>query len=347
MTAALERQAQTVAAGARMTNPVRVVVMGAGSIGRRHLEVFGGLEGVRALMMSRRAEPRAALTGAGYVTAQSLDDAVEMGATLCVVATETGRHLQDGVAALDRGLDVLVEKPLARTAVEADNLSRRATASGRRLFVGCVLRFSESLNLFRESLGKVGRLHAVRVECQSYLPDWRPTRPYRETYSARADEGGVLRDVIHEIDYAGWLLGWPLAVEARVRNLDRLGIGAEEAAELMWETPEGCAVSLGLDYLSRPPRRYLRACGELGTLEWDGIQGTVTLGLPDSPPTISRSSQTREEMLSAQARAFIDAHRSLVDPRLTTGEDGARALAVCDAARRASETRREAMVEYL
>ena len=111
----------------------------------------------------------------------------------------------------------------------------------------------------RDLLPQIGAVHAVRVECQSYLPDWRPGSDYRESYSARADEGGVLRDLIHEIDYATWLFGWPVAVTARYGNTGRLGIAAEEWAELAWEAPADVEVSMRLDYLTRPPRRVMRA----------------------------------------------------------------------------------------
>lgn len=153
-------------------------------------------------------------------------------------------------------------------------------------------------------------------------------------------------DLIHEIDYAGWLFGWPEAVQARLRNLGRLGIVEEEAVDLLWETPAAGWVSMRLDYLTRPPRRLMRACGERGTLEWDGVAGTVSVALVGRTPTIVRSSQTREGMFLEQARAFLQACGDGQDLRLATGEDGLRALAVCDAARRASRSRREEAIAY-
>ena len=158
--------------------------------------------------------------------------------------------------------------------------------------------------------------------------------------------GGVLRDLIHEIDYAGWLFGWPRALQARVKNLGRLGIAAPELAELTWETPGGCVVSIALDYLSKPSRRRMRACGERGTIEWDGIREVVMAQVDGTPFREVQSRHTRDEMFLAQARAFISARCESSNPRLATGEEGVKALAVCDAARRASESRREEPVDY-
>lgn len=312
----------------------------------RHLDVLRRLGNVHPIAIPKRPERHAWLREAGFATAGDLPEAVHAGARLCIVATDTSQHVRDGLAASELGLDVLVEKPLAVDATSAAPLCLKARQNGHAVLLGCVLRFSESLNDFRGLLPKVGRPHAVRIECQSYLPDWRPERPYRDSYSARADEGGVLRDLIHEIDYAGWLFGWPAALQARVRNVNRLGIAADEAADLLWETAGGCVVSMSLDYLSRPARRFLRVSGDLGTLEWDGINATATFVPASGAPEVLRSSQTHDAMFAAQAQAFIRASQGTRDARLATGDDGVKALAVCDAARRASLSKREEPVAY-
>jgi predicted dehydrogenase len=327
-----------------VAEPVYVAVLGSGSIGIQHLGALRQIPGVQPLAIPTRPERTTQLEAAGYVTAKDLSEAARMGATLCIVATDTGRHVQDALCAAETGLDVLVEKPLSTDAGSAYLLCRQVMETGRRVFVGYVLRFSESLNRFRELLGKIGRLHSVRIECQSYLPDRRPSRTYRESYSARADEGGVLRDLSHEIDYAGWLVGWPAALQAKVRNLGRLGIAADEAALLVWETPDNCLISSTLDYLTRPTRRRMVAAGELGTIEWDGVRGTVALALASEPAKVMHSTQTRAETLRTQDRAFLEASCGALDPRLASDTDGINVLAVCDTARLASETRREEKV---
>ena len=250
---------------------------------------------------------------------------------------DTRLHEADTLATLQCGMDTLVEKPLTATLAEARRIHAAAHTAQRRVFVGCTLRFSESLRQFRSWLPRIGAVHSVRIECQSYLPDWRPTRPYRESYSARAEEGGVLRDVIHEIDYAGWLFGWPQRVQATLRNLGRLDIAAEEAADLFWITPGGVAVSLSLDYISRPPCRRMTARGENGTLVWDGMRCHVALATPLESDEFT-STQARDAMVLAQDLAFLGA---MVDPNLATLDDALCAVAVCEAARAASVSRHE------
>jgi predicted dehydrogenase len=326
---------------------VKIAVLGTGSAGLRHLMAIRSLDGVEPIAVPIRTARLTELEAHGFVTVPDLHSASSNGARAAIIATDTARHADDAVAALKEGLDVLVEKPLAVDASQAHKVCEVASKLGRRVYVGCQLRFFDSLVRFRQTVAGLGRLHSVRIECQSYLPCWRPDRPYRDSYSARAEEGGVLRDLIHEIDYAGWLFGWPDACQARLSNLGRLEIGAEEVADLTWETPAGVLVSMTLDYLSRPSRRQMRACGEWGTAEWDALSGTVTLTTAGSPMQRTNTLESSRETSVALICAFIDACGGSEDPRLATCEEGCKALAVCDAARRASNTRREERVEYL
>jgi predicted dehydrogenase len=91
----------------------------------------------------------------------------------------------------------------------------------------------------------------------------------------------------------------------------------------------------------------MRATGEFGALEWDGIEKKVTLVLAGGDEQVFLSSQTHEEMLLTQDLAFVEASRGKHDTRIATGEDGVRALAICDAARQAAETRCEEKVNYI
>ncbi|MEK7825726.1 MAG: hypothetical protein AAB266_04815, partial [Nitrospirota bacterium] len=140
---------------------------------------------------------------------------------------------------------------------------------------------------------------------------------------------------------------WPASLHGRVRNLGRLGIAADETADLQWERPDGGVVSIRLDYLSKPPRRRMTAFGELGTLHWDDVKNIVVLALADELEQVLPFTQTRDEMMLAQAQAFLRVRGGGNDSRLATARDGLMSLAVCDAARRSSESGREEKVRYL
>jgi len=326
---------------------MRILVIGTGSIGTRHLKLLNAIPDLRPLALPSRAERLAELISAGFAVCETIPAANTLGVRQAIIATDTSRHRDDAQAAIEAGFDILVEKPLASNALIARSICIRAKEADKQIFVGCNMRFNEALNDFRAKIYLLGNIHTVRIECQSYLPDWRPSRPYNEAYSARKEEGGVLRDLIHEIDYAGWLFGWPKKIQANVKNLGRLGIESEEMADILWEIENGPTVSIHLDYLSQPARRMMRAYGENGTLEWDGVCGATTLLLTGNSPQRKDSLQTRNEMYLTQDLAFIQTLNGQLDPRLATGEEGIKALCVCDACRSASEAHCETEIQYL
>jgi predicted dehydrogenase len=231
----------------------------------------------------------------------------------------------DAIEMMSIGCDVLVEKPLACDLQGADEVAAAAARLGRRVFVGCCLRFDAGLRDFRARLGEIGEVQYVRIECQSYLPDWRPGRDYKQSYSASAAQGGVLRDLIHEIDYAVWLFGRPAEVRARLENRGRLGIEAEEAADLLWTVPSGPTVSIRLDYLSRTPHRRMRAFGAAGEIEWDA--------------KAAGANADADAMYAGQLRAFIGASQGKDPGPLATLEDGRFAMWIHDEAKRNAHPR--------
>lgn len=317
-----------------MTAPI-VAVLGTGSAGSHHLRALKA-NGAGSIAVPLRFERRAALEAEGLTTAADLAEAVRLGASSCVIATDTGRHASDAEMALALGLDVLIEKPLAVDAAGARRVDIAARRLGRRAFVGCVMRFSRSLGVFRKTLSQLGPVDHAEVECRSYLPDWRPSRPYRESYSARAGEGGVLRDLIHDIDYTGWIFSWPSALEGSVKNSGTLGIEVDDEAQLAWTTPTGVRVSMKLDYLTRPTKRGIVARGSRGTLTWDAEAQTVEFEGERTPYP-----QAREERFASQIAAFLS---TKPDERLASLEDGVRGLQICDAARRSSASGRSEVI---
>ena len=313
----------------------KVLVRGTGSIGQRHLGVFRDHVGVQPVAFPVRPERAAELRSRGFSAVRSLGEAAEQGPAAVVVATDTGRHLKDSRELLALG-DLLIEKPLAPSAAGLADLHRAATAVGRRMFVAYCLRFDAGLQAFRERLPEIGRVDSVRIESQSFLPAWRPQRSYRDSYSARADEGGVLRDLSHEVDYAVWLFGHPERVFGLLGNSGRLGIEAEESADLAWTVPGGPTVSIRLDYLSPVARRRLRATGDLGEVEWDGISGEVELRAPGRDPVRTRAALDRDGMMARQARAFLRAAAGGGGDFLATFEEAAFVASLCDAVRESS-----------
>lgn len=318
-----------------------VVVRGTGSIGRRHLRAFAALPDVAAMAYPLRPERVSELAAEGFSAVTNLEGLGPI--TGAVVATDTARHIGDTKELLAAG-PVLVEKPAAPSATGLQALATHARELGRGVWVAFCLRFDPSLVRFAECVAEIGPIDSVRIECQSYLPSWRPADDHRRSYSARADEGGVLRDLAHEIDYATMLYGRPSAVFATLTRTGRLEIESEEGADLLW-TAGNAVVSLRLDYLSRVPRRRMRASGAGGEVEWDALAQRVTIRTGNGEERIEHVSCDRDEMFRRQAAAFVAACHGKPSGRLATLEEGSFVAALSDAARRSASSGRIEPIE--
>jgi predicted dehydrogenase len=314
--------------------PTTVLILGTGSIGRRHLELFRAMPGVRAIAVPTRPARAAELRAEGFDSCESLAEALALAPDGAVIATDTGRHVEDALGCLER-CPVLVEKPLA---VDADGGRRIVAAArdrARMAFVGCNLRLDEGLVWLRARLPAIGRIDTADAECLSWLPDWRPTRSHVDGYAARVGEGGVLRDLIHELDYLHWMLGPMARVSATLENRGLLGLppGVEETAWLWLITRSGVRASLRLSYAVRPTSRRLRIFGERGMLEWDLIQRRARHCDTRGDEVASHTWAGVADTYRTQATAFVAALRSGDPGPLVAADEGVATLAIADAAR--------------
>jgi predicted dehydrogenase len=327
-----------------------VVVRGSGSIGQRHARVFRqqGAEVSLWPVRDRGVGTDAVDEGTG---ARLLDDTTGPAAlrgAFVVVATDTARHVDDAIEALDAGAaTVLVEKPVAPTEKAANVLAEHPRH--RDVWVAAPLRAHAAFRHLHRHVGGLQQGGSAHVWAQSWLPDWRPGRDYRESYSARRDEGGVLRDLVHEIDYASVLFGAPELLGASVSTDGPLSIESEQAATLLWRA-NGFDVTARLDYITRPTTRGVVVHSPDGLLLWDVVRATVRHTTPDGEVTehVFDADLDRDIVMGAQARAALALSPSApADDRIPQGApatlaDGIAAVRLCDQARAfgAQDTRR-------
>lgn len=246
------------------------LVVGLGSIGARHARLLAEIGGRVAAVSARRDDEVADLP----VYAGLEEGLAGWRPDYVVIANSTVRHaatLCSLAAAGYAGL-VLVEKPLF--ALPAPLPDHRFAG----LYVGYNLRFHPVLRALAGRL-EGARALTAQIYVGSYLPDWRPGRDYRRTASASAAEGGgALRDLSHELDYAGWLFGRPTGVAAMGGRVGGLEIDTDDAFGLLLETPGCPVVTVQMNYLDRRHVRQVSVVTDAGTLVADVVAGTLADG---------------------------------------------------------------------
>ncbi len=218
------------------------LVIGNGSAGQRHARVLTQ-KGLAVSIVSRRPAPG---------TFTSIAEAVSsIQPGYVVVGTETADHARvlAELAACGCNAKILVEKPLFGACDDT------ALTGFDDLHVGYPLRMHSGLRRLREELAGQ-TLVSAQIYCGQYLPDWRPGRDYRDTYSGdRAKGGGVLHDLSHELDYALWLFGGCSELEAIGGTHGGLGIKADDSWAILAAFERCPMASLQINYLFRPLRR--------------------------------------------------------------------------------------------
>ncbi len=324
----------------------RILVVGAGSIGRRHLANAAALaEAAVCDSVAERAEAAAAGSGAPYFTA--LEDALAWGPDGVVVATPHDSHLAVASLAVEAGADVLIEKPIAHRLDGVDAFLDRADALGRKIFVVCNMRYHPGPATLRRSLSEIGRPLFLRADYGNYLPNMRPGADYRTLYCARRETGGgVILDAVHEIDYVTWLLGPADEIGCEADRLSDLDIDVEDYAVLALRHACGARSEIHLDYLRQHKRRGCEIAGAEGSLIWrsegknpERCEVRLFRAATDEPTMLYESHDLEaDQPYRDLMRDFVASLSGSVSPNLLSGRQArealANALAAVDAAAR-------------
>lgn len=191
----------------------RIGFAGAGWIGRARLKSLAesGTGRIRAIFDTARERAESALQWAADARlARSFDELLAMDLDGVVIATPSALHAEQAAAALERGLAVFCEKPLARNSFEAQCVLEAARASDRLLGLDLSYRYTDGVAKMRKLIraGKLGRTYAAElVFHNAYGPD-------KDWYYRRELSGGgcVIDLGIHLVDLALWMLDWPKIV---------------------------------------------------------------------------------------------------------------------------------------
>ena len=320
----------------------RVLIVGFGSIGQRHLRIVRESLPLADVRLLRRHSSGDIIGANGSFT--SLGEALDFKPHLAVIANPAPLHVESAIALVRVGCNLLVEKPLSATTEGVTTLLAAARERGVVLQVGYNLRFQPSLREFRSQVqsGLVGRILSVRCETGQHLDGWRPSTDYRNGVSARHElGGGVLLELSHEIDYLRWIFGEVQWISAWIGKQSSLEIDVEDTVHLLMGMTDnnwthgsnGPVAALSLDFIRHDSVRRCTAIGESGSLTWDDNLGLVQLCTAEgSFNTLFQQRPVRDQTFRDQWGHFLDCVNGGKTP-MVSGEDGLAVLELIQAAR--------------
>ena len=310
-----------------------IAVVGLGSIGRRHVRNLKRLRPELEITLVRSGKgpawPEQQFAQRVVMTSA---EAIRAGAQAAIVCSPAPFHVPQAQEWLRAGKPLLIEKPLSHNTTGLSELIAMAEAVDVPVLVGYVLRYDLAAHHFYDWLQskQIGDLLHVRIECGSYLPDWRPEQDYRESASARTDlGGGVLLELSHEIDYANWFFGPFAEVQASLQYSKTLEIETEDGADLLLYNSVGLPVSVHLDFYRRVPTRQCRVQTTQGELVWDALAQKVGWTTAVGEVTEQHFSQARDDLFVRQLEHFFDCIENHTPPRISL-QDGVEVLKIIE-----------------
>ena len=240
---------------------LRVAVVGVGHLGQNHARVLASLPGVELVGVADTRPEQARAVAEKYGTLAFADYRALLDSVDAVsVAVPTALHREVAGAFLERGIAAMVEKPLATSLAEAEELVALARARGAALQVGHIERFNPALSA----------LEGIDLRPKYIAAERLSTYTFRST-----DIGAVLDIMIHDIDLV-------LArVAAPVRSVSAVGVsvfgGHEDIANARIEFEDGCVANLTASRASFQTVREMRLWGEEGyaSLDFASKSGTI------------------------------------------------------------------------
>jgi len=245
---------------------MKALIIGYGSIGKRHEEVLKSLGKFEDIHIVSKQNIIHTLS---Y---KKLEDVTVSNLEVYdyfLISSETFKHTEqiEFLEGKVKQKKIFCEKPLAESYFDVEVVNNK-------LNVGYVLRFHPLLQKLKIEL-KSEIIFSLNVHCGQYLPLWRPDRDYRDSYSSSLEAGGgVLLDLSHELDYVYWLCGEIEKFVSIVKKASNLEIKSDDVAQILGLTMKGGVINISVNYLDKKPQRKLTVNTEFHTYIVDLIKNS-------------------------------------------------------------------------
>lgn len=324
-----------------MTNH-RVLIVGVGSIGERHLRCFQKTDRAELSLCEVNDKLRQDVAGRYGITRafSRLEDAVADRPQCAVIATPAPLHVRQAIALVEAGCHVLIEKPLSTSLEGVDQLQAAVRARQATVGVAYVYHVFPALAAMRAAIreGRFGRPVEIVSVSGQHFPTYRPA--YRTIYyNDRKTGGGAIQDALTHILNAGeWLVGPIDRICADAAHQVLEGVTVEDTAHVL--TRHGPVLGCySLNQYQAPNEVTIKVVCERGACRYDAMQNLWQwMTQPGGIWTDEVFGvQERDTAFIAQANAFLDALEGKA-PLPCTLEEGIQTLRVNLAALKSLET---------
>lgn len=247
---------------------LKILVVGIGSIGRRHSDVLYSLLGCKNITLWDPVLENAkahAVKYEGMRTVKTYEEGLAENPDAVFICSPPALHMEQAEAALRAGAHVMIEKPLAQNMESLKPIMALAKEKGKVVSVALCNRYHKGIRRVKELVdaGVLGKIINIRATMCEFFPHSRPD--YLNTYYVRYS--GCF-ELIHAVDYAIWVAGGaPTEIYGIYGSDADIGFSSPDNAEILLRTDKGVTCSVNLGFYRFPAQSELFVYGTEGTAE--------------------------------------------------------------------------------
>ncbi len=324
---------------------MKILMIGLGSIGQRHVRNLRRLYGDEVELMAYRSrglkrtftdklEVREGVdleAEYGIRAYTSLEEALAQKPEVAFITNITAKHMDCALACAKAGCHLFIEKPLSHDMEGIEELKRLCEDQQLVVFMGFQNRYHLCVREMKKVLeeGVLGQITYGDCEFAERVSTMHRYEDYKDTYMARSDMGGgpVGNLLMHDLDILAWLFGKPASVSATTGNSGVLGIDVEESASgvFSYKGTEGGVIPaqgsfqirVHTDFYQFPPVHAMKIIGTKGRAEADLLSGRFTLYLGDEKVREEHYDFPRNDMFLKELQDFRAALRGEKAPEIS------------------------------
>ena len=258
---------------------MKILIVGFGSIGKRHLENLLSKTNSEIIVYSKRTDLNS-LNKKNIKIFNSLERCLSEKPDIGFITNETAYHIPVAIKLAKSGLDLFIEKPLSNSIENIIVLKNLVRQKKLITQMGFNFRFHDAIKKIRQSIKerKIGRIISVQVEHSSHLPDWHPYEDYKKGYAAKKDlGGGVVLTQSHELDYLYWFFGYPETVFSVTGKFSDLKISTDDLSTSIIKFKNDIIAQIHLSFFQGPEYRSCKIKGTKGTIFWNSESNEVKM----------------------------------------------------------------------
>jgi CMP-N,N'-diacetyllegionaminic acid synthase len=286
-----------------MTSP-KILIIGYGSIGRRHSQVLECLKCDVAFLRSNKGNLAKSTDTSNFKVFYSLPHAIDMFEPSYIVdCSPSSFHLSNLITAHSSSIPILSEKPFLTSLLDASNQAYLSAIlnSGYKCGVSFQYRFHPTINFLLDYLNSNNLFSSVKyvsVRWREYLPSWHSWENYRDSYaSSKLLGGGSLLTMCHPHDYVEYLFGSYSIVNV-ARPPITLDIDVNDSSLSLINFLSGITATIYLDFSSLINEHILSVYLTDMTIHADLNSGLISMNSVDDCQTINTDYFSRDKLFS-------------------------------------------------